>query len=183
MAENKNESINSKLFWWSVANTFIAAIVSSGVSFYFQKRTLQSEKLMSLRMESVKEYSATADKAVELIEHIDANLRNINPEEIDSDRTIRDPVAAQRRQETIRMLNDLGDLAFKLPYQMRIVLIVAKNHYGVLFWNDSVPTSEQQKLKTENLTANSFQIAFKIATENFVTEGEPRHSELSSLLR
>lgn len=180
--EVKNVS-NAKLFIWSVLNTFITVLVSSGIGFFFQQKNLRDEKLINYRIESLKNYSSTLNEAISLIEIIESNLVTTNKDEIDSSNLINNVQASQRRIATIDALNRLGDLIFKLPYQLRIVLIVAKNHYGTIFWNKSVPTSERQKIKTEKLNAKSFDLALKIATENYIVNGEPRHDELSELLQ
>lgn len=174
---------NIRLFTWSVLNTFLTVLVSSGIGYYFQQKNLRDEKLINYRMESLKNYTSTVNEAAALIESIENNLAQMSAEEIDSNNLIHDGQAAQRRIATTEALNKLGDLAFKLPYQLRVVLIVAKNHYGTVFWNKSVPKSQKQIMKTENLTSKSFDIAFKIASENFIINGEPRHDELSELLK
>ncbi|WP_413289244.1 hypothetical protein [Bdellovibrio sp. HCB337] len=182
MAE-KSAISNFKLFIWALGNTVITVLISSGINFYFQQKSLKDEKLISYRSELVKNYTSPINEAIALIEAIESHLNRMTVAEINSSNEISDQEAIRRRHETIESLNKLGDFAFKLPYQMRVVLITAKNHYGTIFWNKSVPISEKQKLKTENLTAKSFEIAFEIAKENYILNGEPRHDELSELLR
>jgi hypothetical protein len=63
----------------------------------------------------------------------------------------------------IDTLNSLGELGVKLPYQMRVVVIMAKNHYGILFHNKTFLDQPKNILKTENLIALSFTLALEIA--------------------
>lgn len=186
MSDEKIVSIqNSKLLGWTIINTILTVLITSSINFYFQKQNMKDEKLVEYRSEKIKSYSAIISESSTLIEKIDSLILQIKPEDIivlpNGGRTTT-AEGFKRNEEIIDSLNRLGELGFKLPYQIRVVVFSAKNHFGILFGKKTFPEMYKDKLKTENLTGASFTIALEIAKENYIANGEPHHKDLSYVL-
>ena len=186
MSDEKLISIpNSKLFGWMIINTIFTVFITSSINFYFQKQNMKDEKLIEYRAEKIKSYSMLITECSTLIEKIDSLISQIRPEDIivlpNGGRTTT-AEGFKRNEEIIDSLNRLGEMGFKLPYQIRIVVFSAKNHFGILFGKKTFPEMYKDKLKTENLSGASFSIALELAKENYIANGEPQHKDLSHVL-
>ncbi len=176
---------NGKLIAWTLTNTLITVILTSSINFYFQKQNLKDQKLIEYRSVKVESYAATINNCNSLIEKVDSLVMQIKPDDyipLANGERLAKPGVNERVSVIMDPLNGLGELGMKLPYQMRVVVIMAKNHYGILFNNKTFPEQQKNVLKTENLTALSFTLALEIAKENYIANGEPHHKELSALL-
>lgn len=186
MTIEKNVQIgNTKLIFFTLGNAVVSVLFSALVNYYFQGQSIRNEKLIDYRIEKIKEYDSTITEVKSLIESLDNLIRTSKPEDFITTANggkTSTPEVHERTFKIIDQLNRLGEVGMKLPYQLRIVTIMAKNHFGIIHGKISFPETYSMKLETENLTGMSFELALDIAKEEYIANGEPRHKELAKLI-
>lgn len=175
---------------WKIAtltllNGALAALISAGVSNYFLSKSMREEQLITFRKTNIKNLKALISEAKSSIDEIEKLERQIKKEDYIPLPSGGHIMSQELHLKSIRistLLNRLGDIGHELPYQHRVVVWTAKNHYGNLNFRKVVPESPIMNPKLERLTAMSFSLALDIATENYILDGEPRHKELAPLI-
>lgn len=186
MSDKNNIVIgNTKLILFTLGNAVVSVLFSALVTYYFQAQSIKNEKLIDYRIEEIKAHASAITEVKSLIESLEVLIRSVKSEDFittASGGKTSTPEVHERTSKIIDQLNRLGEVGMKLPYQLRIVAIMAKNHFGIIHGKVSFPETYSMKLETENLTGMSFELALDIAKEEYIANGEPRHKELAKLI-
>lgn len=165
-------------YFQPITINIVVALVTGFITYQFTSYRANNDVLQGYRKENISQFKPEIQKVVSLIKDIDRLYLSFSSKKFSlNEKGIVNSINGEAADQALmlgRLINQLGEISFELPYQFRIVGLSAKNHYGIKFGKVLSPAMyADSNLKTEVFSGMTFVRNIWRAEQDYILYGEP----------